>query len=324
MKFKEFMRKFLAGIAIGVGAAIPGVSGAAIAVVFKVYEAIIWSINNIFKKFLRAIAILIPVLIGICVAVIPCVYLFDKALESFVFGVICIFAGFLIGSFPGITDEVKGVKPNGKHKFAIAVGMIFVIALGVLSVIFGDAIDLNSHFDEMPVWMYFALIPVGLLAAVALTVPGLSGSLIMLVIGFYKPLLSHTVDWVKECLVNGNWNNFPKLIGMLGTFAIGAILGVALVSKLMKILLTKHHNGTYFTIIGFIIGSVLVLFFNYNIYAYYQVWSGAEIDGIKPWLKPYIEIPIGMGLLILSIIGSYLLVTKTRKQKQLSEEEALH
>lgn len=314
MKVKEWFKNLLAGFAIGVGAAIPGVSGAAIAVVFKVYEKIIFAINNFFKQFLRSLAVLVPVLLGIILAVIPCVYLFDKALESFVFGIMCIFAGFLIGSFPSITKEVKGVKKENKHVVAIVLGIILVIALGVASVFLGRTIDINSTFDSMPWWMYLVLIPVGVLASIALTVPGLSGSLILLVIGFYKPLLSHTVGWVKECLINGNWNNFGRLIGMLACFAIGCLIGVILVSKAMKILLAKHHDMTYFAIIGFVLGSIAILFFNYNIYSYYLVWAGQTVEGVTPALANYVEIPIGIALLI--AIATPLLIYNLKANKK--------
>ena len=108
----KFLKRLLAGMGIGVGAAIPGVSGAAIAVIFRVYEDIIAAVNSFRKRFGYAIKVLIPILLGIVLAVIPCIYLFSLAFEYLMFVLICIFAGFLIGSFPSITDKVKGVRPN--------------------------------------------------------------------------------------------------------------------------------------------------------------------------------------------------------------------
>ena len=108
----KFLKRLLAGMGIGVGAAIPGVSGAAIAVIFRVYEDIIDAVNNFRKKFGHAILVLIPILLGVALAVIPCIYLFSLAFEHLMFVLICIFAGFLIGSFPSITEKVKGIKPN--------------------------------------------------------------------------------------------------------------------------------------------------------------------------------------------------------------------
>ena len=189
MKIKEWFRKLVAGLAIGAGAAIPGVSGAAIAVIFHVYEDIIGAVNNFRKKFGWAITVLIPILIGILIAVAVCIVVFSYAFEYMMFVLICVFAGFLLGSFPGITDEVKGEPLNRKNIILIIAGALFVIALGVLNVIAGlNHFSVEQFFNPQPAWwLYLVLIPVGAVAAVALTVPGLSGSLILLILGFYRP-----------------------------------------------------------------------------------------------------------------------------------------
>ena len=247
---KDFFRRLVAGLGIGAGAAIPGVSGAAIALILHVYEDIITAVNNFRKRFGLAIKVLLPILIGIMLAVVTCVILFHLAFEYCMFVLICIFAGFLIGSFPGITDNVKGVQISKKHIISAIIGAIFVITLGVLSVILGaQGSAVSTAFLEMPIWLYFVLIPVGAVAAVALTVPGLSGSLILLIIGFYRPLMDTTVAFGKE-IFSGDWSHFGQLVGMIGCFGIGCLIGVVVISKLMTLLLAKFHDVTYFAIIG--------------------------------------------------------------------------
>ena len=206
MKIKEWFRKLVAGLAIGAGAAIPGVSGAAIAVIFHVYEDIIGAVNNFRKKFGWAIKVLIPILLGILIAVVACIIIFSYAFEYLMFVLICVFAGFLIGSFPGIADEVKGEKITKKNGLLIAVGAIFVITLGVLNIIAGlNHFSVNDLFLPQPAWwLYLLLIPVGAVAAVALTVPGLSGSLILLILGFYRPLVDNAKGWASEMIKSRN------------------------------------------------------------------------------------------------------------------------
>ena len=239
MKIKEWFRKLIAGMAIGAGAAIPGVSGAAIAVIFRVYEDIIGAVNNFRKKFGWAIKVLIPIMLGILIAVCVCIVLFSWAFEHLMFVLICLFAGFLIGSFPGITDEVKGVQITKKAIILMVIGALFVIGLGTLSVIVGmNDFSVAQFFVDMPWWLYLVLIPVGAVAAVALTVPGLSGSLILLILGFYRPLVDSAKTWASE-LFHGDFTHTLPLIGMLGCFAIGCLIGVVVVSKIMNILLKK-------------------------------------------------------------------------------------
>ena len=329
MKVKEWFRKLIAGMAIGAGAAIPGVSGAAIAVIFHVYEDIINAVNNFRKKFGWAIKVLIPILLGIMLAVVVCIIVFSIAFEYMMFVLICLFAGFLIGSFPGITDEVKGEKLNRKYVLLIAAGALFVIALGILNVIAGlNDFSVESLFEPeagaLPVWyLYLILIPVGAVAAVALTVPGLSGSLILLILGFYRPLVDNAKHWAGE-LLRGDFTHTLPLFGVIGCFAIGCLIGVVLVSKIMTVLLRKWRKETFFTIIGFIGGSILVLFCNSNIVSYYRVWANPTLGDkytIHPVLPMWLEIIIGIAVLALCAFLSYRLVVTQRKRIALEQKE---
>ncbi len=326
MKIKEWFRKLVAGLAIGAGAAIPGVSGAAIAVIFHVYEDIIGAVNNFRKKFGWAIKVLIPILLGIIIAVVACIIIFSYAFEYLMFVLICVFAGFLIGSFPGITDEVKGEKLNKKYVLLIALGALFVIILGVLNVIVGlNGFTVANLFNPQPVWwLYLLLIPVGAVAAVALTVPGLSGSLILLILGFYRPLVDNVKEWASEMLKHGDFSHTGALFGVLGCFAVGCLIGVVVVSKIMNILLKKWRKETFFAIIGFIAGSIFVLFFNSNIVDYYRVWGDASLgDALKihPVLPMWLEMIIGLVALALCAFLSYRLVVAQRKRVQLEVKD---
>lgn len=328
MKIKEWFRKLVAGLAIGAGAAIPGVSGAAIAVIFHIYEDIIGAVNNFRKKFGWAIKVLIPILLGILIAVVACIIIFSYAFEYLMFVLICVFAGFLIGSFPGITDEVKGEKITKKNGLLIAVGALFVITLGVLNIIAGlNHFSVNDLFLPQPVWwLYLLLIPVGAVAAVALTVPGLSGSLILLILGFYRPLVDNAKGWASEMIKQGDFSHTGALFGVLGCFAVGCLIGVVLVSKIMNILLKKCRKETFFVIIGFIAGSILVLFANSNIVDYYQTWANPEYGNnpnvnIHPVLPMWLEIIIGILVLALCAFLSYRLVVAQRKRAQLEVKE---
>ena len=322
MKIKEWFRKLVAGLAIGAGAAIPGVSGAAIAVIFHVYEDIIGAVNNFRKKFGWAIKVLIPILLGILIAVAICIVVFSYAFEYMMFVLICVFAGFLIGSFPGITDEVKGEKITKKSVLLIAIGALFVIALGVANILVGlSGFDVKVLFDNPQWYLYLILIPVGAVAAVALTVPGLSGSLILLILGFYRPLVDCAKTWAKEMLVDHIFTHTGPLFGVIGCFAIGCLIGVVLVSKIMNVLLKKWRKETFFVIIGFIGGSILVLFANSNIVDYYRVWADATIEGINPVLPMWLEIIIGIVVLALCAFLSYRLVVAQRKRAALEAKE---
>ncbi len=306
MKVKEWFKALLAGMAIGVSSAIPGVSGGTIAVILKVYEKIIWSISNVFKQFKKAIIYLLPVLLGVVIALIPTMILMDKALEGLLFGVVCLFAGFIVGSIPGIIDEVKGEPINRANIAAVIVALVIALGLGIASVLVKA--DVSALLVAPEWWVYLVLIPVGVVASIALVVPGISGSMLLLLLGFYKPLINTTIDTAKECLA-GNWTNFGQVILILLCFAAGVVVGFFLISKLMNYLLTKFRQMTFYAIIGFVIGSTIALFVNYEIYEYYKIWA----NGAYVYVPMYVEIIIGVVLLIIGFIASYLLVRYKRK-----------
>ena len=314
MKIKEWFKTFFSGIAIGFGSAVPGVSGGTIAVILKVYEKILWAVSNIFKHFEEAFRVLLPTLLGVVIALVPTIYIMDKALDGLLFAVICVFAGFILGSIPGIKDEVKDVKPNYKHWITLVIAALIAIGLGVGSVL--AKADVATYFYNTPVWFYFILIPVGFIASVALVVPGLSGGMILLLIGFYTPLIECTTGTLKACL-HGDWSNFGNLFGQLSCFLIGVLLGFYFISKLMNFLLAKYHHVTFYAIIGFVIGSLIALFYNFEIYRYYLLWA----SGGQGYLKMYIEIPLGIVLLIGAAIVSYMLVRYKRKVDKEKEAE---
>ena len=311
MKNKTWLKIFLAGIGIGVGAAIPGVSGGTIAVILKVYEKIIWAVSHLFKEFRKAFKIVLPAILGVIIGLIPTMVLMKFALDGFVFGVVCIFAGYIIGSLPSLKKEVNDEKPKSIYIALLILSALIAIILGVLSVVI--KVDLMSHFVKPEIYFYFVMIPVGFVASVALVVPGLSGSMILLLLGFYRPLIDTTVETMKQVL-HGDVSHLGIQAGLLGCFAVGVVLGFFLISKVMQYLLSKYHHATFYSIIGFVVGSVVALFFNFEIFEYYVTWS----KGSYIFMPMYIEIPAGIILLGLAIFGSYKL---SKLQEKYSTEE---
>ncbi|MGM9873546.1 MAG: DUF368 domain-containing protein [Bacilli bacterium] len=311
MKIKNFFKSLLAGMGIGVASAIPGVSGGTIAVSLKVYDKIISAVSGIFKHFKESIKVLLPILLGVVLALIPCIYLFDKAFEGFVFGIVTLFAGLIVGSFPGILKEVKNEKVTSKNIITLIITLLIALAIGVLSVNLGDTINISSHFASPEWWFYLLLIPVGMIASFALVVPGISGSMILLILGFYTPLLEYINIWAKEIL-SGNFTNFLVCLLVLLCFAIGVILGVLLVSKVMALLLKKFRTITFYGIIGFIIGSTITLFYNNEIVNYYSIWANNNYV----WIPMYLEIILGIILFILGALGVYFLEKHNEKIKE--------
>ena len=311
MKFKNWIKSFLAGAAMGIASAIPGVSGGTIAVIVGVYQKLIDAINNLFKKFINSFLTLLPIGLGVLCAMIPCLLLFDIALEGFVFGIVSLFAGFIIGSFKDITKEVSDKKPEVIHIIICVITCLIAIGLGVLSSLTGDSLDISGQFANPKWWLYLVLIPVGVLAAISLVIPGISGSMLLLVLGFYKPIIGLVSDLLKNIL-DGNLSTIWQSLGLLGCFGLGVVIGFFTVAKLMSFLLAKHRRITFYGIIGFIIGSTIALYCNYEIVEYYQMWA----SGKQGFLPMWAEIVVGVILLIVGTISTLLIGHFSKKQKE--------
>ena len=312
---KTWFKRFLAGLGVGVASSIPGVSGGTIMVILKIYEGIIWATSHLFKEFKKAVKYLLPIILGAFTAAVPMIFVMDYALRGFLFGAVCIFAGFIIGSIPSITDEIKGEKVKPLYIVILVVSLL--VAAGVAAASVFAKTDVTPHFNQPEWWFYLVCIPVGIFASASLVVPGISGGMLLILIGFYKPLMTSTAGIIKEAL-GGDFTHFWTQLGLLGCFAVGLAIGFLAISVLMNILLKKYHAATFYGILGFVIGSTIALFFNYEIYEYYVMWS----NGVAPYMPMYVELPIGIILLIGTCIGSYMLVRMQRKElaKQHQEE----
>lgn len=305
MKVKEWFKTLFGGMAIGVGAAIPGIAGPSIAVILGVYEKIVWAASNVFKKFKEAMRVLIPTLLGMGIAVIPTIIFMKVALANFLFMIICLFGGLILGSLPTSNKEIKGQKATVGRIITFCSCLLIALCLGALTVLFSGSANVGDYFNNPPLWLYFVLVAVGTLSSIGLVVPGISGSMLLLAVGFYKPLINTTIDTLKDCLT-GNWNNFGTLLLILISFGIGVIIGFLSFNRLMHNLLNKHHTTTYFGIVGFIVGSIGTLFFNVETYSYYLSWANGENMLIPMWL----EITLGSIIFICGGLIAYFVSKK--------------
>lgn len=283
----------LTGMAIGTAIIVPGISGGTIALVFGAFKKIVDAVDNLFtKNFWRSLLILLPFLIGAVISVAALIFPFQLAFKYCLFSIICLFAGFIIGSLPGITDQVKEKKPSPANIIQIIIGFLVAAVIGVLSVIFDFNAGISALFDERPWFLYLIIFVVGVFGSTGLIVPGFSGSMLLLVIGFYNPVLN---------LVH--FTNFWSNISLLFVFALGVLVGFIIFSKLMNKMITNHKRATLFVVIGFILGSLVSIFVNSQMFAYFK-------DGFG--LLDYILSPI---LFVVGLVLSIIFVIYTRKHQ---------
>lgn len=246
-KLREWLLDVLRGFAIGVAFIIPGFSGGSIAAILGIYEKMIGAIADIFKAFKKSILTLLPIGTGMVIGVLALLFPLGLALEKFPIPTVSLFVGLALGGLPSIYEKIK-TKPRPHHAASFLIPLICAAALSFLPVASDvDLLNLNPMG-------YVLLVLVGFIGSVALVIPGISGSMLLLIFGYYNPV----VRLATEHLLKGK-----DVLAALPVFlclALGIALGFFAISKFMKWLLASYPDGTYFAILGFILGSVPAIY----------------------------------------------------------------
>jgi len=288
----------ITGMTIGTAIIVPGISGGTFALVFGVFKKIVDAVDNLFtKKFWSNLLILLPFLIGAIISVAALVFPFQIAFKYCLLSIVCLFAGFIFGSIPQITDELKTEKPTKLNILQLVIGFIIAGIIGVFSIIFKFNDAINLLFDTRPWYLYLIIFAVGVFGSAGLIVPGFSGSMLLLVIGFYQPILN-LVDF----------SNFWPNVSLGFVFALGVLAGFIILSKIMNKLITNHRIATLYVVLGFIIGSLVSIFVNSQMFQY--IGTGLKL----------LDLILGPILFIVGLTLSILFVKYSRKHK--GEENA--
>ena len=245
---KEFLLDIVRGVGIGIAFIIPGFSGGSVAAILGIYEKLICAIADIFKDFKNSIKTLLPIGLGMVIGIISLLFPLSWALEAFPIPTVSLFVGLAIGGMPSVTDKVKGERINYKNIIALLVPAIVVLSISFMP------IGAEKNLLSLSFGGYVLLFLIGILGSSARVIPGISGSMLLLILGYYNPI----VKLATEHLLLGKDVGISILV--LGTTAVGIAVGFICISVIMKILFEKCPRGTYFAIIGFIIGSIPTIY----------------------------------------------------------------
>lgn len=229
----------LKGIIVGGTMLVPGVSGGTMAMILGVYSKLVASVSS-FMKHKKASFIFLALFvlgggIGIFAFANPLLQLINKYPKPMLF----FFIGTVAGGIPLMLKEAKVKKFSWKIPVYIILGMLAVFLLSMLPTN-GSGAGTDSGFLG-----FILLLSAGFIAAVALILPGISVSYLLLMMGLYDK----TISSISEM-------NLPFLIPM----GVGLLLGIILTTKLLETAMAKHPQPTYLIILGFMLGSVAEIF----------------------------------------------------------------
>ncbi len=288
---KNFISLFLKGLAIGTAAIIPGISGGTIAFMLGIYDALIGAIVDLRKHTRTSLSILIPVGLGIVLAIGALTYPMGLALTYAPLPTISLFAGFIVGSFPQLRKDLPK-KLVAMDWVYILVPALVAASLGVLSVV--GELDATGIVEGSAILPKLSLIIVGFLGVSAFVVPGISGSMLLLSIGFYQPVLEslgRLLDGVFQL------DSITTEIINFALLGIGALVGFVVISILMKTLFERYRSQVNLGVFGFILGSLVAIFYNYEIVPIYED----------------VTVVIGLIALLTFILGGYFSIEVNRR-----------
>ncbi len=244
---RAFALDVAAGFGMGVAFIIPGFSGGSVAAILGVYEKLIGAIADIFRDFKRSFITLLPIFIGLVLGAVSLLYPLGWALGAFPLPTVSLFVGLAVGGMFSVTDKIKS-RLSVANYFSFALPFIGALSLSFLPV--GADVNLTG----LDFFGYLLIFVVGIVAASALVVPGISGSMILLALGYYKPI----IKIITENFLRGE--NMLSATLVLMSVGLGIVVGFIGISVVMKELLARYPRGTYVAIVGFILGSVPSVF----------------------------------------------------------------
>lgn len=247
--FKKLdLKPFFGGIAVGIANIIPGVSGGTMLVIFSLFEKLTNAISDLFKKETttrkESFIFLLKIFIGAAIGIVAFAKVLGFTLSHIEAETIFWFMGLILFSVPIIIrNELKG------EKFNIIFFLIGALIIGVLEY-FNLHGGLTNTGDDGSIISYLILAGLGAIGGISMIFPGISGSMVMLVLGKYEMIRSY-IDKLTSLDIN--------IYIKLAVFGIGAILGVIISSKVLSKVINKYRGKTVSLILGFIIASALIL-----------------------------------------------------------------
>lgn len=239
------LSNFIKGIFIGSGAILPGISSGVICMVVGLYERLLDSILNFFKDIKGNFKFLCPIISGAIIGIILFSNIIFYCFNTIPCQTKSLFIGLLLGSIYILAQSNLKVEGNIKGKY---ISFFFCFIIGIGLIILENTISFSSEYMPNEFSASFLILS-GFLMSIGIIVPGVSSTVILMLLGVYSTYLS-AVSMVNMTVL------FPIMLGA----GIGSIIFM----KITQYLLNKYHFQTIFGIIGFSLGSVLILYPGYS------------------------------------------------------------
>lgn len=247
------LKAVLQGIVVGIANIIPGVSGGTMMVAMGLYDKLIHAITHLKSEFRQSMKLLLPIFIGAGLAIVLLSRLFEFLLENYPIPTNFAFCGLIAGSLPFIFKKVKGHSVTIGKMIPLLIFFAIVILMAVMGETGGKAADISFSFINI-----IKLLLVGIVAAATMVIPGVSGSMMLMLLGYYDTILK-TINNFIDAALSFDIDGIFVQCGVLVPFGIGVVLGIFLIAKLIEFIFMKAEIHAYYAIIGLIVASPIAI-----------------------------------------------------------------
>lgn len=223
------------GIIVGIGFILPGLSGGVLAVILGIYDRLIRFLSDLKKQFIENILYFIPVIIGGAIGIVLFSILVEKAFGVYAAEFICLFIGFVAGTFPSLYKTAGKEGQSWRDMLILLLSTAFIFLL----MIYGGR-QFTEVSPNLLIWAGS-----GALIGLGVIVPGMSPSNFLIYFGLYDKMATGIKDF-----------DFAVIIPLL----IGFILCVLTFAKLAAYLFKRYYSEMYHFILGMVVGSSLAIF----------------------------------------------------------------
>ena len=251
---KEFIANILRGTVIGIANVIPGVSGGTMMVSMGIYDKLILVLTHFIKRMKEAVALLVPILVGMLLSIAIFAKIFSEILfPRFPLQTNLFFIGLILGGLPVIYGKVKGNTIRIPQIIAFVLFFAMVVGFACVGEGGGSSADISFSVGNVA-----KLFGVGIMAAATMVIPGVSGSMIMMILGYYNTIIDTINDFINALKAFDIAEMLDTFV-VLVPFGIGVVVGIVAVAKLIEFMLKKFPLVTYWAIIGLIVASPLAI-----------------------------------------------------------------
>ncbi len=251
-----YLKEILKGVFIGVANIIPGVSGGTIALSMGIYEKILAAVNNIWKDFKGSIKTLLPYGIGLVIGIVCFTFLIEFCLTNFTIPTLFAFVGLILGGLPSIYRKVKNEKFKPTHLITLAIMAALII---IPTIVTAGAVD-TIKTVEISLISVLIFVTLGVISAGTMIIPGVSGSMMLMMLGYYETIISTISTFIKSALILDFASALVACQALI-PFGIGVILGVVIIAKVIEKLLKRYPNATMWGIIGLVVTSPFAILY---------------------------------------------------------------